>query len=216
MVDESRRVLHEVYESVLNCDKELACRTVKRALDSGIDALTIIEEGLVKGIREVGDRYSRGEYFLTELIMSGEAMGAAMELVKLAVPEAEVKVSGKILIGTVAGDIHDLGKRIVSAILRGNGFEVSDLGVDVPSERFLEKAKELEPQVVGMSVLMPTSKPEMKKIIDALSREGLRNAIKVIVGGGPVTQAYANEIGADAYGVDAIDGLEKVKKLIGL
>ncbi|MEM2084237.1 MAG: corrinoid protein, partial [Nitrososphaerota archaeon] len=204
-------------ESILSFDIETAINAAKEAIKANIDPIKAIEEGFTKGIREVGELFAKGEVFLPELIMAGEAMKAAIEILKPSIPSGKgLKSLGKVVIGTVAGDLHDIGKSIVVSMLTANGFEVYDLGVDVPTEAFIKKVKEVNANILGLSALLTSTLPEMKKVIDELKKEGLRNKVKVIIGGAATTQKYANEIGADAWAGDAIEAVSKVKELMGI
>jgi corrinoid protein of di/trimethylamine methyltransferase len=182
----------------------------------GIDPLKAIEEGLAQGIREVGNKFANGEVFLPELIMAAETMKKALEILEpeLKKKKKERKTLGKVLLGTVAGDIHSIGKTIVASMLSANGFEVYDIGEDVPAGKFVEKVKELKPDILGLSALLTTTLPEQKVVIETLKKEGLRDKVKVIVGGAPTSREWAKEIGADGYGADATEAVEVVKKLL--
>ncbi|MEM1574668.1 MAG: corrinoid protein [Nitrososphaerota archaeon] len=211
------KILQMLKESILSFDVEKAVNAAKEAIKANIDPIKAIEEGFTKGIREVGELFAKGEIFLPELIMAGEAMKAAIEILKPLIPSGKgLKSLGKVVIGTVAGDLHDIGKSIVVSMLTANGFEVYDLGVDVPTEAFIKKVKEVNANILGLSALLTSTLPEMKKIIDELKKEGLRNKVKVIIGGAATTQKYANEIGADAWAGDAIEAVSKIKELMGI
>lgn len=211
------KILQMLKESILSFDIETAINAAKEAIKANIDPIKAIEEGFTKGIREVGELFAKGEVFLPELIMAGEAMKAAIEILKPSIPSGKgLKSLGKVVIGTVAGDLHDIGKSIVVSMLTANGFEVYDLGVDVPTEAFIKKVKEVNANILGLSALLTSTLPEMKKVIDELKKEGLRNKVKVIIGGAATTQKYANEIGADAWAGDAIEAVSKVKELMGI
>jgi len=211
------KILQMLKESILSFDIEIAVKAAKEAIKANIDPIKAIEEGFAKGIREVGELFAKGEVFLPELIMAGEAMKAAIEILKPYFPTGKgLKSLGKVVIGTVAGDLHDIGKSIVISMLTANGFEVYDLGVDVPKEIFIKKVKELNADILGLSALLTSALPEMKKIIDELKKEGIRNRIKIIIGGAATTQKYADEIGADAWAGDAIEAVSKVKNLMGI
>jgi len=211
------KILRKLSQSVIDGDAEIAVASAKEAMESGVDPLTAVEEGLSKGVREVGQRFGKGEVFLPELIIAAEAMKEGTEVILPYVPKGkEIRGLGRILIGTVRGDLHDIGKSIVGAMFEASGFEVIDLGVDVPTQKFVEKVKELKPDIVGLSALLTTTLPEMERVIDALRKAGLRGKIKVMVGGAPVTQEFADKIGADARGADAVEATEKAKKLLGI
>jgi trimethylamine corrinoid protein len=210
------KVIAELRRTVLDYDVEGAMLAAKKAVEAGVDPLRAIEEGLAQGIKEVGDKFGEGKIFLPELVMAAEAMKSALEILEpeLKKKKEERKTLGKVLLGTVAGDIHSIGKSIVAAMLIANGFEVYDLGVDVPVERFVEKVKELKPHILGLSALITTTLPVQKDVIEALKKEGLREKLKVIVGGAPASKEWMEEIGADGYGANAVDAVEVAKKLL--
>jgi corrinoid protein of di/trimethylamine methyltransferase len=205
----------KVAQTVVDCDKE-ACL---RLLDEGADAdpLEVLEKGLGKGIRQIGDDFGSGKVFLPELIGAADVMKAGV-----AVLDARIKASGKdrksqgkIVIGTVKGDIHDIGKSVVASMLQANGYDVTDLGIDVDDAAFIAAVKEQDADVVGMSSLLTLNIDYMGVVVDKLKEAGIRDKVKVIVGGAPVTQEFADEIGADAFGWDASDAVRKVGALLG-
>ncbi len=211
-------ILNKLMEAILNYDIEGAIKAAEEALKYGLDPIDAIENGLAKGIKIVGEKFGSGEIFLTELAIAAEAMKEALKIFEPAILKSgrERKVLGRIVIGTVEGDIHDIGKNIVSTLLMASGFEVIDLGVDVPVEVFVEKVKELKPDILALSALMTTTMIKMVDVIKALEREGLRDKVKVMIGGAPTSKDWAREIGADGHGVDAIEAVEVAKKLIGV
>lgn len=197
-------------------DLQVIIEKVKIAL-SVYDPLTIIEKALKPAMDEIGKLYEDGEYFLPELILASDMFKKIMDtLLKPAIYSGKglPRKLGRIVIGTVEGDIHDIGKNIVAVLLEVAGFEVIDLGVDVSVEKFIEAVKKYNPDILAMSALLTTTKENMRKVIEALEREGLRNKVKVIIGGGGVSEDYAREIGADAYASTASDGVRKCKMLI--
>jgi len=204
-------------EAVVEGDAEKSEETAKKTVELGLDPLQVLDEGIIKPLREIGDRFGRGEIFLTDLVMSAEAAKVPMEVLVAEIKRRgrEVGYLGRVVLGTVAGDIHDIGKNIVGALLSVEGFEVIDLGADVPTEKFVEKVRELKPNILGLSALLTVTMPVQREVIEALKEAGLRDTVKVMVGGAPVTAEWAEEIGADAYGADAIDAVKKAKKLIG-
>jgi len=171
---------------------------------------------LAEGIKNIGNLFERGEIFLPELIMAAEAMKAGTEILMSEVRKRglNVKKLGKVVIGTVQGDIHDIGKNIVISMLEASGFKVIDLGVDVPAEEFIKKVKEVQPDVLGMSALLTTTAPEQSRVIEMLKDSGLRDKVKVIIGGAATSESWADEIGADAYAADAVEAVKKIKHLI--
>lgn len=198
----------ELAETVIRGDMQKVKELTQKLLDAGEDPMAIISEGLTAGINEVGIRFKEGKMFVPEMMMSAQAMKAGVELVKPVIPASDIPVTGKVVIGSVKGDLHDIGKNLVIMMLESSGFDVVDLGVDVPVEKFVQAVKEYKPRIVGMSSLLTTTMPVMKKVIEALAHENLRSDVKVIVGGAPVSQEFANEIGADGYAPDAASASE--------
>jgi len=203
----------EAAESIVSADRAAAEEVAQRALDSGIAPADIMQNGFVKGIQEVGDLFESGEVFLPELMMSADAMAGATEVTNAALEGEAAEAKGVMVIGTVQGDVHDIGKAIVIAYLKANGYEVTDLGRDVSADSFIAKAKELGADVIGMSALLTTTMEEQKKVIKRVKEEGL--PFKTVVGGAPCTQRWADQIGADAYAEDANDGVKKIDALLG-
>ncbi len=210
-------LLKSLMDAVTSYDVDAAVNLAEEALKAGVDPVDAIQEGLAKGVRIVGDRFATGEAFLTELMIAAEAMKQAMAILEPAIPKrakAAKRALGKILIGTIEGDIHDIGKSIVGTMLTVAGFEVVDLGVDVSVKKFIEKTKEAQPNMIGMSALMTTTMIKMKDVIKALDANGLKKKVKVIVGGAPTSKEWAEEIGADGHGGDAMEAVEVAKNLI--
>lgn len=202
----------ELADTVIKGDINKVKEVTQKLIDAGEAPLAIINEGLISGINEVGVRFKEGELFVPEMMMSAQAMKAGVALVKPMIAGADMPTSGKVLIGTVKGDLHDIGKNLVVMMLESSGFEVVDLGVDVPADKFVQAIKEHQPQVVGMSALLTTTMPVMKDVVNTLNKENLRSGVKVIIGGAPVSQEYSDEIGADGYGADAVAATEMCKK----
>jgi len=198
-------ILEELREAVRDYDNDRARRLAEEAVEKGIDPVEALEEGLARALRDVGDRFGRGEAFITELVAAAQAMDAGAEVLTKEISRrgASRKAVGRFLIGTVKGDIHSIGKNIVATMLQAAGFEVVDLGVDVSTGVFVEKVRELKPDILGLSALMTTTMTMQREVIAALKEAGLRENVKVVVGGAPVTEAWATEIGADACGYDA-------------
>ena len=205
----------EAIDSLVEHDKDRAADVANRALAAGVTPQDIMQNGFVVGIRQVGDQFDEGEVFLPELMQAAAAMEAAMEICNAALPEGESESRGTVVMGTVEGDVHDIGKAIVCAYLRANGYEVHDLGRDVPPLDFIEKAVEVNADVIGASALLTATMRKQVEIMDELKEQGLRDRFIVVVGGAPCTQAYADQIGADAYAADANDGVKKIEKLLG-
>ena len=205
----------ELYDAILNGDakKAHASNTV-REIAAGTEPMTLIAESMVPAMDEVGRLFEQEEYFVPELLLAGRAMKSAMELLRPLLVASGEKLSAKVVIGTVKGDLHDIGKNIVASMLEGSGFDVIDLGTDVAPEKFVAAVTEQEPQVVCMSALLTVTMPAMKTTIDALKTAGLRTRVKVLIGGAPVTMQYAKEIGADGYSENASGAVGLVRSLL--
>jgi 5-methyltetrahydrofolate--homocysteine methyltransferase len=183
---------------------------VEEALKQKISVEKIITEGLTAGMQIVGEKYSTKEYFIPDMLASAEAVGSAMDILKPYLEESQVETKGKFVIATVKGDIHDIGKNIVAILLRGAGYEVNDLGIDVPTEKIIEVVKETEPDYIGLSALLTTTMLVMKDVIEALKENGIRDKVKVLIGGAAVSDEYAKEIGADAYCMDGFQAIRNI------
>ncbi len=217
-MSEAEAAMHlaRLKDAVVNYDLDNVETIVKSALDSKVDPLKAIQEGLAKGIREVGDRYGRGEAYLPELVMAANVMRKGVSVLEPHIPKgADRGGLGKVVLGTVEGDIHDIGKSLVGTIMGTAGFDVIDLGVDVQGERFVETAAKEKARIVGMSALMTTTMVRMPEIISALASKGIRENTIILVGGAPTTKEWAREIGADEQAGDAIEGLALAKSLLG-
>lgn len=214
-MSEKEKILKALYESVLQGKADEAVEAAQQSLDAKILPLEAIEKGMALGIREVGDRFGSGEMYLPELVSSAEAMEAAMEILEPHFEGDEGLKKGKVMIGTVQGDIHDIGKNIVNALLKVNGFEVVDIGRDIASTDFVDKAIDLGVEIVGLSGLLTTSLPMMRDIIQMMIDDGNRDKYKVIIGGGPTSQEYADDIGADGYGETAFGAVQLCNALTG-
>jgi 5-methyltetrahydrofolate--homocysteine methyltransferase len=206
--------LNEISQSVKDGEVTETVAKTKAALEANVPTKDILDKGLLPGIEEVGDLFAKGELYFPELMMAGEAMKEATELLKPELSEKKVPNVGKYLIGTVKDDMHDIGKNIVIMFLQAHGWEVSDLGVDVPPEKFCEEVKKGGFDILGISALLTITMPNMEKTISALKDAGLRDKVKVMVGGVSLNQDYADRIGADAYGKDAVDTIRKAKQLL--
>jgi 5-methyltetrahydrofolate--homocysteine methyltransferase len=196
-------------------DSDCVNKAIKEALDSGIKPAEIITDGISKGQEIVGEKFQKSEYFLSELILAGEMVKESLQILKPHIGQEKVKSRGKVVIGTVEGDIHDIGKNIVIMLLQSRGFEVVDLGVDVPKDDFIQAVKEHQPQILGMSALMTLTAPVMAEIITGLKAISLRDKVKVIIGGAPITTEFGASIGSDYQTTDAYDGLEKCLEWVG-
>ncbi|MCE7859252.1 MAG: cobalamin-binding protein [Chloroflexi bacterium CFX2] len=209
------QVLQNLFEAVLEGNFEGVKANVQSALDAELDPNIILNDGMIAAMREVGVRFEAGEYYVPEMLIAARAMQSGMAILKPHLQQAEKKSSGRVVMGTVKGDLHDIGKNLVGLMLEGAGYEIIDLGVDVPAEEFVKKAMELKPDVIGMSALLTTTMPSMKTTLDALDAAGLRRGIKVIVGGAPVTETYAQQIEADCFALDASRAVNLVNDLLG-
>ena len=196
-------------------DRDKTVELTQKALDAGDNPQAIIAQGLQAGMAAVGEKFSSGEYFLPDMLMAARAMKAAFEVLAPALKETGIPTIGKVVIGTVEGDMHDIGKNVVATFLSGNGFEVFDLGLNVPAQKFIDEVKEKQPDILGMSALLTTTMPVMGKVIKELEEAGLRTSVKVVVGGAPVTQDYANYIGADGYAHDGGRAVPVCRELVG-
>ena len=208
-------ILAQLAQSVEDGEPEDAVALAQQALDMGLDPLICINHGLTPGITRVGDSFSRGDAFLPDLILGGEAMKLALEILEPALLESqEREVAGRVVLGTVKGDLHEIGKTLVGTMLTANGFQVTDIGIDKSADEFIEAIAEHRADLVGMSALLTTTMREQQTIISAISEAGLRDQVKVMVGGAPVTQDWAKQIGADGYAEDAISAIDLAYRLI--
>lgn len=213
MSDRTQR-LEAMYESILDGDDELAERLARDALAAGMPPLEAIDGGFIPGIREVGRLFGEGELFLPELVTSAQAMKAAMAVLQAELADEAARYSrGRLVLGTVPGDIHDIGKTLVGTLLSANGFEVIDLGVDVPIERLVDAAREHDADFVGASALLTTTMAKQRDLVEAVRAAGLR--ARVLVGGAPARQDWADQIGADGYAENAVGAVELVRRLVG-
>jgi corrinoid protein of di/trimethylamine methyltransferase len=204
-------------QSVIDGEPEQAEALARKAVSLDLNPLEVIDYGYTRGMNVLGDRFAQGEVFLPHLVMGGEAMKAAIAVLEpeLAKRQQQRRVLGKVVIGTVAGDIHEIGKSLVATMLSANGFQVFDLGVDVPVSTFVDKAAEVEADIVGLSALLTTTMLNQRRVIESFQEAGLREKVKVIVGGAPVSQSWAEEIGADGYSENAVGAVALAKELMG-
>lgn len=211
-----KQFMETIVKSIIDGDQDKIQESVRDALKANIDPLEVVELGLSKGMAIVGESFEQGESFLPELLMAAATFNAAMEILmpEIEAQNKEIPKAGTVLIGTVKGDVHNLGKNIVSMVLETNGFSVVDIGVDVSSLNFIEEARKVKADVIALSSLMTTTMPVQKEIIEILEEKNLRNEYFVIVGGGPVSQQWADEIGADGFGKTAVDAVDLIKRLL--
>jgi corrinoid protein of di/trimethylamine methyltransferase len=210
-------IFTQLANSLIDGDPDATYALTKQALEAGIEPMAIIREGLMPGMNAVGDKFSCGEYFLPDLIIAADGMRSAMELLEpeLRARQQTIESPGTVVLGTVAGDIHEIGKSLVGTMLSANGFKVYDLGVNVPTHNFIQKVRETNANLLGLSALLTTTMTVQRDIIHELTEAGIRSQIKVMVGGAPVTRSWAEEIGADGYAEDALGAVQLARKLSG-
>lgn len=213
----SKELFEKMAQSIIDGESEVAVALAKHAIETGIDPLEAITKGFVIGVNHVGDAFSRGDAFLPELVMAGEAMKAAVTTLEpeMARRGTARQVLGKVVLATVEGDIHEIGKTLVGTLLSASGFQVYDMGVDVPAARIIEKVREVNANIVALSALLTTTMVKQGEVIEILKKEGLRSSVKVMVGGAPVTRDWVQKIGADGYSEDAIGAVNAGKQLVG-
>lgn len=213
----SQEIFAKLTNSLVDGDPDATFEATKEALASGIEPMAIIKEGLIPGMNIVGEKFSSGEYFLPDLIIAADGMQKAMTLLEpeLLKRQQAIESAGTVLLGTVKGDIHEIGKSLVGTMLSANGFKVHDLGVDVPTETFVAKVQEMKPDILGLSALLTTTMVMQREVIKALAEAGIREEVKVMVGGAPVTRSWADEIGADGYAEDAMGAVQIARQLVG-
>jgi corrinoid protein of di/trimethylamine methyltransferase len=213
----SQELFAAMRQSVIDGDPDAAVELAHRALAEGVDPLEAIDQGYVPGLHEVGAQFSCGDMFLPEMMLAARAMQRAVTVLEpeMARRSSQRTVTGRVVIGTVKGDIHEIGKSLVGMMLSADGFEVHDLGVDVPPERFVDKAREVNADIVAVSALLTTTMTGQRAVVEALAAAGLRPGVRVLVGGAPVTRSWAEEIGADGYGEDAVGAVKVARELVG-
>jgi len=208
-------ILESLKDAVIKGKRDEAVGFTKEAIQEGIKGIDIIKEGLIPGIRTVGELFGKGEYYLPELLVSGKSMQSALDIIEpMMTSKGESFTVGNFLIGTVKGDIHDIGKNIVIMMLKGNGWNVTDIGVDIPPEGFCEAIHDGDYHICGMSTLLTVTMPAAAETIEAIKEAGLRDKIKIMIGGAPVTQEFAEKIGADEYAKDAWEAIIKAQRLL--
>jgi 5-methyltetrahydrofolate--homocysteine methyltransferase len=208
--------MNEIAEALYNGEAERVAELTRRALEEGFSPEEILNKGLIAGMERVGKDFRDGILFVPEVLIAAHAMKAGMQILRPLLTESAISGLGTFVIGTVKGDLHDIGKNLVAMMMEGAGFKVVDLGVDTPPEKFVEAVKSHNPKILGMSALLTTTMVEMRRVIETLKEAGLRDRVRILVGGAPVTQEYADEIGADGYAPNASLAVEKAKELLGL
>jgi 5-methyltetrahydrofolate--homocysteine methyltransferase len=208
--------LERISQAVLKGDQEATIELVSAAIDEGVNANSILQKGLIPAMSEVGFLYEQGEYFVPEMLISARAMKAGLEIIKPILAGSDHKPAGTVAVGTVKGDLHDIGKNLVGIMLEGAGFAIRDLGTDVSPDQFIEVIQTDQVDLIGMSALLTTTMPMMETTINAIQQAGLRNQVKIIIGGAPITQAYADRIGADGFAPDASQAVKLALQLVNI
>jgi len=206
--------LKELYDAVVNGDAKGSHSITQQAIQDGVDPLKLVNEYMIPAMDEVGRRFEANEYFVPELLISARAMKASLDIIRPLLTARGDKPAGRVAIGTVKGDLHDIGKNLVASLLEGGGFEVIDLGVNVTPEKFIATVREKNANIIAMSALLTTTMPSMRTTIEALKQAGVRDQVKVLIGGAPITQKYADEIGADGYSETAVGAVALAKKAV--
>jgi corrinoid protein of di/trimethylamine methyltransferase len=206
--------LKQLYDAVVNGDFKTAQAVTKQALDEGVEPMRIVNEYMVPAMDEVGRRFDCNDYFVPELLISARAMKAGLDLIRPLLSASGAQPAGRVALGTVQGDLHDIGKNLVGSLLEGGGFEVIDLGTNVTPDKFIQTVKEKNATIVAMSALLTTTMPAMKNTIEALRQAGVRDKVTVLIGGAPITQKFADEIGADGYSETAVGAVALAKKAV--
>jgi 5-methyltetrahydrofolate--homocysteine methyltransferase len=207
-------ILQKIFDSVVDGDTPGVLESVNEAIQAGQEAAAILNEGLIPAMAEVGRRFEEGEYFVPEMLISARAMKTGMAILQPLLVQKNIKAAGTVVIGTVKGDLHDIGKNLVSLMLEGAGFKVIDAGADIPAEKFVELVNSNQVDIVAMSALLTTTMTNMKATIEALEAAGLRKKVKVMIGGAPVTESYAQQIGADGFAADASRAVAVARQLV--
>jgi 5-methyltetrahydrofolate--homocysteine methyltransferase len=209
------QIIREIYDGILNGENKVVPEKVESALRAGLPPADILNDGMISAMAEVGRRFEMGEYFVPEMLIAARSMQAGMEKLKPYLAQANIKSLGRVAIGTVKGDLHDIGKNLVAMMLEGAGFEIKDLGTDVDPEKYVQAVRE-GANIVALSALLTTTMPMMKSVVEALNASGLREKAKVMIGGAPVTEGFANQIGADGYASDASRAVSLARTLVDL
>jgi corrinoid protein of di/trimethylamine methyltransferase len=204
--------LQQLHDAVITGDNKVSHSITEQALEEGVDPLSLVNEYMMPAMDEVGRRFETNEYYVPELLLSARAMKASLGLIRPLLTACDVEPLGRVISGTVKGDLHDIGKNLVGSMLEGGGFEVFDLGTDVAPEQFVEAAKEHKAHIIALSALLTTTMPSMKLTVEAFIEDGTRDQMKIFIGGAPVTQEFADEIGADGYSKNAVDAVAQAKQ----
>ncbi len=212
----SEKIFEKLSTAILEGDSDASASITQEGLDEGVSAAELLNNGLIVGMNEVGVRFKAGDMFVPEVLMSAESMAAGMTLLRPLLAESDTKMAGTIVMGTVEGDLHDIGKNLVSMMCEGAGFQIVNIGFDAAPDKFIEAIKEHQPDIVGMSAMLTTTMRAMGHTIKAIEEAGLRDKLKIMVGGAPVDQEFADRIGADGYGANAPASSELAKQLVGL
>ncbi len=206
----------ELSEAVIKGDIQTAVALTQKALDANNKAKEILDQGLIAAMDQVGEKFASGEMFVPQMLRSAKTMQECMKLIKPQFQEGDLTTKGKVVIGTVQGDLHDIGKNLVAMMMEGAGFTITDMGVDISADKFLQKVQEVEPDILAMSALLSTTMPGMRETVEAIKSAGIKEKVKVMIGGAPVTANFASEIKADAYAPDAGSAVIQAKKLLGI
>jgi 5-methyltetrahydrofolate--homocysteine methyltransferase len=212
---EMEKTIESIYQGIVDGDQHLVAQKVTEAINAGLAPEIILKDGLVAAMSEVGRLFENGEYYVPEMLIAARAMQVGLKLLKPGLADTCVKATGRVIIGTVAGDLHDIGKNLVGMMLEGAGYEVIDLGTDIKPEAFVSSVGEYRPDIVAMSALLTTTMPNMEATINALEAAGLRKKVKIIIGGAPITEEYCKKIGADGFGYDASQAVKVALAMIG-
>ena len=207
-------ILQKIFDGILEGDRGTVRTNVQKAIDAKMAPATILNDGMIAAMGKVGKLFEEGEYYVPEMLIAARAMKEGLELIKPLLKDANIQSAGKVAAGTVRGELHDIGKNLVCMMLEGAGFEIIDLGTDVTPEKFVEAVREKDANLIAMSALLTTTMPNMRTTIDALNASGLRDKVKIMVGGAPVTESYAQQIGADGYATDASRAVALAKSLV--
>ncbi|HEX9616191.1 MAG TPA: corrinoid protein [Anaerolineales bacterium] len=208
------QIVQEIYEGVIDGQNTIVQQKVQEGLKAGINPAVLLNQGMIAAMAEVGKRFEEGEYYVPEMLIAARAMQAGLALLKPHLQQSDIKSAGRVVIGTVKGDLHDIGKNLVAMMLEGAGFEIEDLGTDVAPQTFVDAARTGGANIVAMSALLTTTMTQMKTTIAAIEQAGLRDSVKIMVGGAPITESYAQQIGADGFAVDASRAVAVAKSLV--